>query len=213
MTHNMALCAIPLRHCHADCYSAPRIRAGSQRASLQASFTPTPPLRCLRSLVGASFPRPPPIPPMLVPPSIPKGGLRWHARQRLTLVRHRRTARFTFVLADSHGTSCPGLLCSALGRCRADRASHLATPAPAGYVLNRQTGFHVSLLSSLTAQTHAPRRFCASHSRGHRPLLWLSHASHRTLADSLLSANGGRLLSSCAGQLSPCPHVLRQPTA
>jgi len=124
---------------------------------------------------------PPPIPPMLVPPSVPKGGLRWHAHQRLALVRHRRTARFTYVLADSHGTSCPGLLCFALGRCRADRASHLATPAPAGYVLSRQTGFHAPLLSSLTAQTHARKtRSCVPHSRGHRPLLWLSHASHRT---------------------------------
>ena len=163
MTHNMALCAIPLRHCHADCYSAPRIRAGSQRASLQASFTPTPPLRCLMKSGRGVFPQcspvrlaPPAHPPDARPPFHPQGG----------------------------------------------------------------TAHHAPLLSSLIAQTHAclrqvalPPRSCVPHSRGHRPLLWLAHASHRTLADSLLSASGGRLLSSFAGQLSPCPHVLRQPTA
>jgi len=45
MSHNMALCAIPPLHCHADCESAPRIRAGSQRASWRASLMPTPPRR------------------------------------------------------------------------------------------------------------------------------------------------------------------------
>ena len=163
MTHNMALCAIPLPHCHADCYSAPRIRAGSQRASLQASFTPTPPLRCLMKSGRGVFPQcspvrlaPPAHPPDARPPFHPQGG----------------------------------------------------------------TAHHAPLLSSLIAQTHAclrqvalPPRSCVPHSRGHRPLLWLAHASHRTLADSLLSASGGRLLSSFAGQLSPCPHVLRQAIA
>ena len=74
---------------------------------------------------------------------------------------------------------------------RADRASHFATPAPAGYVLNRQTGFHAPLLSSLVAQTHARQtRSCVPHSRGHRPLLWLSHASHRKLRFCPPTADG-----------------------
>ena|ERR1039458_7372821 len=47
---NVALCAIPLPHCHADCCpdspsgTRPPPR-GSQRASLQASIMPTPPRR------------------------------------------------------------------------------------------------------------------------------------------------------------------------
>jgi len=143
-------------------------------------------------------------PPDARPPFHPQGG---------TALARSPAARSCRPQTD--GTSCPGLLCSALGRCRADRASHVATPAPAGYVLNRQTGFHAPLLSSLTAQTHTrKKRSCVPHSRGHRPLLWLSHASHRTLADSLLSALVGRLLSSCAGRAwHHVLHVVRQPTA
>ena len=52
MSDNVPLCAIPLLHCHADCFPDPhpardRPSRGSHRASSQASFTPTPPLRWL----------------------------------------------------------------------------------------------------------------------------------------------------------------------
>ena len=54
-THNMALCDAPLLHCHADCFPPspggtrlPSSR-GNQRASLQASFAPTQPLRRKRN--------------------------------------------------------------------------------------------------------------------------------------------------------------------
>ena len=43
---NIVLCVHRLRRCHADCSSAPRARAGSHRASLQASGTPA--ARCRR---------------------------------------------------------------------------------------------------------------------------------------------------------------------
>ena len=104
---------------------------------MQASFTPTPPLRCLCNFGRGVFPQAPAHPPNARPPFHPQGG----------------------------------------------------------------TAHHAPLLSSLTAQTHARKtRSCVPHSRGHRPLLWLSHASHRTLADSLLSAFVGWLLSSRAGR-------------
>ena len=54
-THNMALCDAPLLHCHADCFpdspSGTRLPSsrGNQRASLQASFAPTQPLRLKRN--------------------------------------------------------------------------------------------------------------------------------------------------------------------
>ena len=44
-SHNMALGSFPLRRWHADCSPHLRARAGSHRASWQASATPTPPLR------------------------------------------------------------------------------------------------------------------------------------------------------------------------
>ena len=54
-SHNMALCDAPLLHCHADCFpdspSGTRLPSsrGNQRASLQASFAPTQPLRLKRN--------------------------------------------------------------------------------------------------------------------------------------------------------------------
>ena len=60
-THNMALCDAPLLHCHADCFpdspSGTRLPSsrGNQRASLQASFAPTQPLR-RKGTAGSAFP-------------------------------------------------------------------------------------------------------------------------------------------------------------
>ena len=108
MTHNMALCAIPLPHCHADCYSAPRIRAGSQRASLQASFTPTPPLRWFGSLVGASSPGPRPSPRCSSPLPSPRGDC---APRSASVFADSSDARL-----PSAGGAATALLCSTLTR-------------------------------------------------------------------------------------------------
>ena len=67
MSDNVALCAIPLRHCHgACCPDLAFVRrttrrcgshCGTHRASLQASFTPTPPQLASAPRTGASFSR------------------------------------------------------------------------------------------------------------------------------------------------------------
>ena len=54
--------SVSLLHCHADCYSAPRARAGSHRASSQASRTPSASLRSFAISAGRLTPKPPPIP-------------------------------------------------------------------------------------------------------------------------------------------------------
>jgi len=80
MTHNMALCAIPLPHCHTDSFAVPGDRATARGAAIiePACRHPSRQLRRsagFKSMVGASFPRPPSI-PCAFDPSIPKGR-RW----------------------------------------------------------------------------------------------------------------------------------------
>ncbi len=111
-------------------------------------------------MVGASFPNarqcgshPPPIPPMLVPPSFPKGGLRWHAHQRLAYVCHRQTARSAFVFADSSDAHAKdALLCSTLTR------------PPAAFVRGSRLAPHACL-----RQVALPPRFCPPEADGFCP--------------------------------------------
>ncbi len=80
MTHKVALCAIPLLHCHTDSFAVPGDRATARGAAIVAPACRHPSRQRRRSAVlkswsGRLYPKlPPPIPPMLVPPSVPKGG-------------------------------------------------------------------------------------------------------------------------------------------
>ena len=75
-SHYMALCDAPLLRCHADCFpdspSGTRLPSsrGNQRASLQASFAPTQPLR-RKGTAGSACPKAP-AHPQCSSPSIPK---------------------------------------------------------------------------------------------------------------------------------------------
>jgi len=145
MTHKVALCAIPLPHCHGDCDRIPIRPAicpsqGSHRASLQASGPPTPPgraemkcrrtLHCFEEMVGASFP---------------------NARQWQVALPPARTPR-------------PALALSTLPSPRVG-AGTLA----GGSLMSATNRRHVSLLCSPTRTARPAQDFCAAHGPRPRP--------------------------------------------
>ena len=144
MTHKVALCVHPLPHCHTDCFPHLRARAGNQWRQLAGILHANSAAkgRCGSHCGTHSGRRSPGLRPTLALTTLPSPkGRRWLARLRLAHVGHKPTARFTSLLADSHGTSCPGLMCSALGYAR---ARGLCPQSPDWLSL-----------SSLIAQTHA----------------------------------------------------------
>ena len=171
---------------------------------MQASGPPTPPLRCFRSLVGASCPYARQWQVALPPARTPRPSL---ALSTLPSPRVGAGTLASGSLMSATNRRHVSLLCSPTRTARRSRAfcaPHLATPAPVGYVLNRQTGFHASLLSC----AHAPDAQFASTLDDSLLCLHSSARCSAVLADSASSLLSSLLCSPHGGLCPQSPDRL-----